>query len=228
MYTVYKKIRYKKIRYKKIIFIIYEKKRMKISKEILIKIGIVILILIAIIYNFITSNSEEIEYTNIIVNTIEVNKEMEEPETIKVYVAGAVNTPGVIELEEGSRIEDAINLAGGITKEANLSQVNLAYKMEDGQKLYIPNINDKQIEYLTSGSGEEVVEDASKLSNNKVNINKAGVEELGTLQGVGEALAQRIVNYREENGKFKTIEDLKNVSGIGEKKFESIKENIEV
>lgn len=205
---------------------------MKISKEILVKIGIIIAILIIIIYNFFISNNneEEINYSNmIIVNSLEENKEIPNKlETIKVYVTGEVNTPGVIELEEGARIEDAINLAGGITKEANLNEVNLAYKLDDEQKLYIPNVNDKEIEYLTEENGEQITEINIKDEIKKININKAGLEELETLKGVGEALAQRILSYREENGKFKTIDELKNVSGIGEKKFESIKDDIEV
>lgn len=146
-----------------------------------------------------------------------------------MYVTGQVNNPGVIELEYNSRIEDAINLAGGITNLANLEEVNLAYCLEDGQKLYIPSINDKKDkEYLITENGEEVIESNNKNAKGKININKGNIEELQSLPGVGEALAQRIITYREQNGKFNVIEELKNVSGIGEKKFENLKEYIDI
>lgn len=152
----------------------------------------------------------------------------EKEDKIKVYVTGAVNSPGVIELEEGARIQDAINLAGGTKEEANLENVNLAYCLEDGQKLYIPNINEKEVEYISTENGDNVIEKTPDSNNFKVNINTGGVEELKTLPGVGDSLAQKIINYRNENGKFKTVDDLKNVSGIGEKKFESMKKYVKI
>ena len=147
---------------------------------------------------------------------------------IKVYVTGAVNFPGVIELEEGARIQDAINLAGGAKEDANLEKVNLAYCLEDGQKLYIPNIGENEVEYISTENGDNVIEKNPNSNNSKVNINTGGVEELKALPGVGDLLAQKIIDYREENGKFKTIDELKNVSGIGDKKFESMKEYVSV
>ena len=205
---------------------------MKVSKNILIKIGIIIVIIIGVIYNVFISkdNSEEIVYSEIFVNENKEDRIIEnETKTIKVYVTGEVNNPGVIELEENSRIEDAINIAGGLTNNANLLEVNLAYHLEDGQKLYIPNINDKEgKEYITIENGEKIVENSKSKANSKININKGDIEELKKLPGVGDSLAQRIISYRKENGQFKSIEDLKNVSGIGEKKFESLKEYIEI
>lgn len=154
------------------------------------------------------------------------NEATEVEEKIKVYVTGEVINPGVIELKVGDRIEDAIKAAGGTTDIANLEKVNLAYKLEDGQKLYIPNINEKEeAVILSTENGENVVKDSEK-SNGKININNASIDNLCKIPGVGETLAKRIVDYREQNGKFKNIEDLRNVSGIGEKKFESIKEYI--
>lgn len=147
---------------------------------------------------------------------------------IKVYVTGAVNFPGVIELEEGARIQDAIKLAGGAKEDANLEKVNLAYCLEDGQKLYIPNIGENEVEYISTENGDNVIEKNPNSNNSKVNINTGGVEELKALPGVGDLLAQKIIDYREENGKFKTVDDLKNVSGIGDKKFESMKEYVSV
>lgn len=202
---------------------------MKISRNTLIKVVVIIIIFIVIIYNFIISNNkEEINYNNIIITENKIENKEVVTEKIKVYVTGEVKSPGVIELDTDSRIEDAIASAGGITEKANLSEINLAYCLEDGQKLYIPNIDDKEeVIYLSTENGENILE-KDKDKEGKININKGSLEELETLPGVGEALGKRIITYREEKGKFETIEDLKNVSGIGEKKFESLKEYIEV
>lgn len=159
---------------------------------------------------------------------------------IIVHISGEVVSPGVISLEEGARIVDAINMADGVTEEADLSKVNLAYVLEDSHKIYIPNINEKEEKEIVenmedgvviSGSGMSDGNDAnsgndSKNENVRININTANVKELQKLSGIGEAIALRIVTYRKENGKFNSIEDLKNVSGIGENKFNKIKNNI--
>lgn len=153
---------------------------------------------------------------------------------IIVHISGEVISPGVISLEEGARIVDAINMADGVTEEADLSKVNLAYVLEDAQKIYIPNINEKEEEEIVKNIEEGVVISGSGTSNGndsknedvKININTANVKELQKLSGIGESIALRIVTYRKENGKFNSIEDLKNVSGIGENKFNKIKNNI--
>lgn len=199
---------------------------LKFSKKIIVAL----IFLIIIIYNFFIKKDsvEEFFYNDMIVENMQENIVVEEISNIKVYVTGEVNNPGVIELPEGSRIEDAINSSNGLTELANLSEVNLAYTLEDGQKLYIPSINDKQnTQYISLENGEKVIE-TEKSSSSKVNINKANIDELKNLPGVGDALAQRIITYRNEIEKFKNIEDLKNVSGIGEKKYDSLKEYIDV
>lgn len=153
---------------------------------------------------------------------------------IIVHISGEVISPGVISLEEGARIVDAINMADGVTEEADLSKVNLAYVLEDAQKIYIPNINEKEEKEIVKNIEEGVVISGSGTSNGndsknedvKININTANVKELQKLSGIGESIALRIVTYRKENGKFNSIEDLKNVSGIGENKFNKIKNNI--
>ena len=217
-------------------------------KKDVIKILIIIAIIFGIIiYSLISlkKDTEEISYTNRInatlskieeeISSINSLKTMDtlrdylesiittknEKDKIKVYVTGAVNTPGVVELEEDSRIEDAIELAGGITSEAILDNVNLAYVLQDGQKLNIPKSYDAE-EYLTIENGIGVIEEETERE--KVNINTDNVDELMKLPGVGESLAKKIIDYKNQNGKFKNIEDLKNVSGIGDKKFESLKE----
>ena len=158
--------------------------------------------------------------------------ENENDNVIKIYIhiTGEVKKPGVIELNSGDRVIDAIEKAGGETKQADLSQVNLAYKVEDGQKIYIPNKNEKITEYIWSGNGnnngDSNLNNREQKEGKKVNINTARQSELDGLPGIGPALAQRIIDFREENGEFKSIEDVQNVKGIGEAKFEEIKENI--
>jgi competence protein ComEA len=210
---------------------------MEKNKKIAVAIIVTIAIVIIVIATFIINKKEETEITyedffdvkNVISNVVsdsQENTEESEEEKIKVYVTGEVNNPGVIELKVGARIEDAIKLAGGLTENANLEEVNLAYCLEDGQKLYIPNVNEKEVEYLSTENGEKVLETTEKSNSSKININTGGVEELKGLPGVGESLAQRIITYREENGKFKSVDELKNVSGIGDKKFEALKDYV--
>lgn len=152
---------------------------------------------------------------------ISVNIIEEEKVEIVVHITGQVVNQGVVRVEEGDRVIDAIEAAGGATAEANLSKINLAYLLEDGMKIYVPSVNDvEEVEYVTSSSGVSENSDKGEL---KVNINTATSEELQKLPGVGESIANRIVTYRKENGKFSTIEDLKNVSGIGDAKFNNIK-----
>lgn len=211
---------------------------MQEKKNIIKIILIVIIVLIIIVYNFFIKKEEfeEFDYSDFIVdntNSIEnnnLNEIINEKNKIKVYVIGEVKNPGVVEIEEGDRIEDAIILAGGTTENTDLSKINLAYYLEDGQKIVVPSIHDN-----IENEGENNNEDLSEAgvvgessNDSKVNINTASETELQTLSGIGESLAERIVTYREENGKFKNIEDLKNVSGIGDKKFESLKEYIKV
>lgn len=192
-----------------------------------------IIILTILGFVFYKKESEFINYEsldfeeNIILNVVNQNNEIiEEKSKIKVYITGEVNNPGVKELDEGARIEDVINVAGGLTKNANIEKVNLAYTIEDGQKIYIPNFNEEIEEYITKENGDGIIENYNSYEKTKININKANANELINLPGVGEALANRIVNFREENGKFKKIEDLKKVSGIGDSKFEKLKEYI--
>jgi len=177
----------------------------------------------------------------------EPKEEVSENKKIYVYITGEVNIPGVVILNEGSRIVDAINAAGGTTNKADISKVNLVYVLEDGMKVNIPNNDDlknnSSFEYIISSSGEGAKEEVSNnslssgitssdrvssSSNYVVNINTATQTELESLPGIGPSLALKIINYRKENGKFSAIEDIKNVSGIGEKKFEELKGYITV
>jgi competence protein ComEA len=116
---------------------------------------------------------------------------------------------------------------GGLTDLANLAKVNLAYLLKDGQKIYIPSIDDNSdLEYIQNTAGENVIVTDSNSNSNLININTATEAELTKLPGVGSSTANKIIDYRNKNGNFKNIEDLKNVNGIGNAKFESFKEYI--
>lgn len=165
----------------------------------------------------------------------EDDKEIEEEKVkeIVIHITGAVQNEGIVKLEESSRVADAIEKAGGLTSEADLVNVNLAYQLKDGQKIYIPKISDTEEEIIMSPEREETIiidkgpnENLSTSINSKTNINTANTSQLMNLSGVGAATANKIIEYRNVNGKFKTIEDIKNVSGIGEAKFENIKNDI--
>ena len=146
-----------------------------------------------------------------------VNVEDEEKEEITIHIIGEVKYPGIVILKSGQRIVDAIEAAGGETEEADLNKLNLAQILNDGDKIYVPNKTD-EIEDYKDTTGES----------STVNLNTATLEELTSLPGIGESTAQKIIDYRRQNGKFKAIEDLKNVSGIGESKFDNIKDKITV
>ncbi len=216
------------------------------KQKIIISIVIVIIFILFLIYvykNLYEEDSEMLIINSENISSVEenINEEIVGNEQAKiggevvvVHIIGEVNNPGVVTLPEGSRIIDAINKAGGKTEEADLSKINLAYIVEDGTQIYIPRINENlnQVNLITDGAGIGVIINDSNLEENevevKVNINTANKEKLETLPGIGETTAQKIIDYRESNGKFKTIEDIKDVSGIGDAKFESLKDKITV
>ena len=195
------------------------------------------------------SGEDTVEENNI-ENEEEKTKETEEENhKIVVHVSGAVNKEGVFELEENSRISDAIHQAEGLKENADTKNMNLAFKLEDGMKIYIPTIEenkektkedenhlDETSKYVTSSSGvvqdseqsegEIIEKSGEKNQTAKVNINTANQTELETLPGIGPSTSLKIINYRKENGKFKEIEDIKEVSGIGDAKYENIKDLI--
>ena len=160
------------------------------------------------------------------------NQITEETTEIAVHITGEVKKQGLIYLKEGARVADAIEKAGGETKNADLSQINLAYVLQDGQKIYVPNKNEKISQYITGNSGNNNTEENNNSNLNKedtkVNINTANQNELDSLPGIGPSIAQKIIDYREENGKFKNIEELQNVKGIGDAKYEEIKDRVTV
>lgn len=197
---------------------------MKNFKKIIFLSICIIIVVIYLVYNYSKDNTSEIIEENIY---IETNIEHEEKNKIILHITGEVNSPGIIEIEEGSRLADAIEAAGGFTENADINKINLAYPVKDGQKINIPNVNSVDTSsYITDNIGENIIIEDISSNTVLVNINTATQTELETLTGIGPSTALKIIKYREENGKFKTIEDIKNVSGIGDSKFEAIKDEI--
>jgi len=187
---------------------------------------------------------EEIDFKTEEIDEIneETSEEITEVNQIYIHITGEVNNPGVIVLNEGSRIADAINAAGGTTANADVTEINLVHILEEGMKVNIPNKDDLEensyFEYITKKSGDRGEEEsstdnvnsnvASTERNYVVNINTATQTELETLPGIGPSLALKIINYRKENGKFSSIEEIKKVSGIGEAKFNELRQYITI
>ncbi len=179
----------------------------------------------------VVSSKEDAELLQVTNDEIIKQEMLEAPsgeiEKIYVHIIGAVNLPGVIVAPKGVRLYEIVELAGGLKEDADEALINLASKVEDGDKIIIPykentstNNSNKRI--------NELYEDSMSHDSGKININTAGVEELKTLAGIGQSTAEKIINYRNEVSKFQRIEDIKNVSGIGDSKFNSIKDKIVV
>ena len=177
------------------------------KKKFLIAFGIVSLLTLAIL--FLTGLLED--------NTPALPPPAPLVKKISVYISGQVKNISVVELEDDGNLKlvDAVNATGGLTDFADADAVNLAAPLTDGQHVHIPT---KDIFLMPQNIS----------SADRVNINTADVEELATLKGIGPTLAQRIIDYREQNGAFKSIDEIKNVRGIGEKKFAAFKDKITV
>lgn len=146
--------------------------------------------------------------------------------SIIVEIKGEVKKPDVYTLDENSIIKDLIEVAGGLTENADVSNINRAKKLQNHELIYIANKNEKDIEVKGTNSSTDLTN--KETVSGKVNINSATLDDLKTLNGIGDSKAKSIIEYREKNGDFKSIEDIKNVTGIGEKMYEKIKDQIEV
>ena len=184
-------------------------------------------------------SSSKKEESNNIKEEKDSDIESEKKKKIIVEIKGEVKKPNVYELKNGSRIYELIEEAGGPTDEADLSNINRALYLSDGQCIVIKNINDVESEEAnlneflnaevtnsipTNSSGDKGEKNESSI----ININTASKETLMTLNGIGESKAQAIIDYRDEIGGFKSVDDITNVSGIGEKTLEKIKDKISI
>lgn len=170
---------------------------------------------------------ELIETIQPIEETIPMESTAEEAVQQQVFVdiKGAVMYPGVYELQPDKRIFDAIQLAGGYIENADTQLVNHAQKVQDEMVIYIP-IKGEQLEDISSNLLMLPLESQNKSQ--KINVNTADAETLATLPGIGPSKAHSILSYREEKGRFQTIDDVRNINGIGDKTFEKIKDSITV
>lgn len=164
---------------------------------------------------------EAAEETEITEEKTETEHSREES-AVYIYVCGAVNAPGVYEVSGNSRVFEAIRAAGGMTENASAVSVNMARTVTDGEQIYVPTLEEAETQDARSGAESP----GSGTEQDKVNINIASKEQLMTLPGIGESKAESILQYREEHGKFESVEDLMKISGIKEGIFNKIKDDI--
>lgn len=155
--------------------------------------------------------------TQLLTETPAENESVSANALVMVDIKGEVQNPGVYELASDSRVEEALDAAGGLTENAEERSINLAQRVADEQVIYVAAIGEEDVPVQTAGSS---------TSSAKININQADSNELTELNGIGEAKAQAIITFREENGPFTSIEQLTEVPGIGEKSLENMKEQI--
>ena len=200
------------------------------NKYLLITIILVFTLLTVMVINL-NANSKEyiigdtdsstIQDESIADDAEKENYEQEENSKVTVFVSGEVLNQRVVELEKGKRLIDAVEICGGLTEKADLNAVNLALVLEEEGHYIIPAIGDTNVVNATNLN-------QMNSSSNLVNINSADIEILKTLPGVGDVLGQRILDKREELGKFTSIDQLNDVSGIGDKKFSDIKDKVTI
>ena len=200
------------------------------NKYLLITIILVFTLLTVMVINL-NANSKEyiigdtdsstIQDESIADDAEKENYEQEENSKVTVFVSGEVLNQRVVELEKGKRLIDAVEICGGLTENADLNAVNLALVLEEEGHYIIPAIGDTNVLNATNLN-------QMNSSSNLVNINSADIELLKTLPGVGDVLGQRILDKREELGKFTSIDQLNDVSGIGDKKFSDIKDKVTI
>jgi competence protein ComEA len=186
---------------------------------------IILLIICGIVYKNTVYDAQVVLIESVEQPEIQEKSEeiIEENPNITVYVCGSVKKSMNVTLPKDSRVEEAIMLAGGVTENADVNGINMAQKLNDEDMVYVP----KKGEIIdTGGKGSSVTSSPAKQG--KLNINKATAEQLDALPGVGPAIAKKIVDYRESSGGFKSIEELNNVSGIGDEKYKDIKSLITV
>ena len=189
-------------------------------KQLIVLLTIIAIVAAITYYVDESGKSVELEAASTNENMTVSPMTVENGNKLVVYVTGAVNSPGVIELPEGSRIVDAVNKCGGMNESADPENINMAQKVTDGSQIKIP---DKSNSDTAAGNAP-----AAADKSGRININTADETELDKLPGVGPAMAKRIVEYRQNNGRFQSAEDLKKVRGIGDSKYTALKDKITI
>ena len=186
----------------------------KLSKNHLMIIGGLIIGIILLGGYFTFERNREKEYEIESLNEVEgeSTKKVEEEKEIIIHIAGNVKNEGIVNVKENARIADIIESAGGLEEDTDLSKINLAHIVQDGQKIYIPKIGEEEIENISGSITGNILQSSEEQNNLYVNINTATVAELETLSGIGPSTANKIIEYRKSNGRFQNIEDIKNVS----------------
>lgn len=192
--------------------------------------GFLIIVFMCLICGCATEEMTELEEADVSEGSGSEEKEQEAQENTKekieeiyVYVCGAVNAPGVYRLPAGSRVYEAIEAAGGMNESAAAEALNQAERLSDGQQVYMPGRAETAGPTAGSAAGG-----AGMQEDGKVNLNSAGKEELMTLSGIGEVKAESIIRYREEHGRFQSVEELKQIEGIKEGLFNRIKDKVRI
>lgn len=207
---------------------------MKNKDKIIGSIGILAVFIIFFIFGALNNNEKNYKEEDIFVESsnngaVSGNKPVENTQNkiIKVQIKGAIKEPGVYTLNSGERVEDLIKKAGGVTSEADVDKIaSQAKKLRDEECIIIPKKGEEGS--VTIEANKNVISTNISPDNEKVNINTAAKEELMKVPGIGEVIADNIIKYRENNGDFMTLEDLKKVDRIGDKTFEKMKEKLEV
>ena len=157
----------------------------------------------------------------------EISQADTEDQLVTVDVKGAVKKPGVYQLQSNSRVHDALEKAGGLTDEADLKSVNQAQKLSDEAVVYVAKVGENAVDVTTSAPAS-ATSGTGQAKSALVNLNTATEADFQTISGIGQKRAQDIIAYREANGRFKSVDELKNVSGIGAKTLEKLKEYVTV
>lgn len=208
----------------------FDYKILMANKQRLLRVAIITMLILAAFFLFLFPNENRSKTTMSTKSDSETKTSIQSDATddvIVVDVAGEVNRPAVIELAPDSRINDAILAAGGLTKNADISQINRAAILSDGEKIFIP-----KVQTATDGDPGTANADLGGTATNggstttRININTASSDQLQNIPGIGPVTADKIVQYRRDHGLFRKLKDLTGVSGIGDKTFEKMKQYI--
>lgn len=189
-------------------------------------IGSIVILIIFAVFLFIgyfrSKPSKPLDAKEVFNETSEI--ESKQSKDITAYVNGEVKNPGVYKVKEESRVEDLVKIAGGFTENADKAKLNLAKKLKDEDYIYV----DKKIDGQNGAVSTQSTRSSGIAQDGKININIASKEELKTVPGIGDVTAQKIIDYREKNGSFSTVEDLNKIDRIGDKTLEKMKDKIDV